>query len=380
MAASKSSGDTTPDRAARDRRLMALAVALGARQRGLTWPNPAVGAVLVDEADGEPLILAIGATQPGGRPHAERVALAAAGERARGATLYVSLEPCSHHGRTPPCADAVVEAGIARVVSALPDPDPRVAGQGHDRLRQAGIAVEVGCLGEEAWRAHRGHIVRVTKGRPAVTVKLARTTEGFAGVRQGPRLMITGEIANGRVHLMRAHADAVLVGLGTILADDPLLTVRLPGLEGRSPLRIVLDSGLRIPLGAQVVARARRHPTWVVTTEGAPIEAERALAAAGVEILRVPADPDGRVSLPEALRRLAERGLTSLFCEGGPALADALARQDLVDELVLVTGGSGRGRGDVPALGSALQERMDELRLVGEEQLGSDLFMFWEKP
>jgi len=380
MAAFDSPGTTTPDRAARDRRLMALAVALGARHRGLTWPNPAVGAVLVDEADGEPLILATGATQPGGRPHAERVALAAAGSRARGATLYVSLEPCSHHGRTPPCADAVVEAGIARVVSALPDPDPRVAGRGHDRLRQAGIAVEVGCLGEEARRAHRGHIVRVTQGRPAVTVKLARTTEGFAGVRQGPRLMITGEIANGRVHLKRAHADAILVGLGTILADDPLLTVRLPGLEGRSPLRIVLDSSLRIPLGAKVVAGAREHPTWIVATEAAPVEAERALTAAGVEVLRVPADPEGRVSLPDALRRLAERGLTSLFCEGGPALADALAQQDLVDELVLVTGGSGRGRGDVPALDLALQERMDELRLVGEEQLGSDLFMFWEKP
>ncbi|QFU16596.1 bifunctional diaminohydroxyphosphoribosylaminopyrimidine deaminase/5-amino-6-(5-phosphoribosylamino)uracil reductase RibD [Microvirga thermotolerans] len=359
---------------------MALAIALGARQRGLTWPNPAVGAVIVDEAQGEPLILAVGATQPGGRPHAERVALAAAGERARGATLYVSLEPCSHHGKTPPCADAVAEAGIARVVSAIADPDSRVAGKGHDRLRRAGIAVEVGCMAEEARRVHRGHIVRVTKGRPAVTVKLARTTEGFAGSRQGPRLMITGEIANGRVHLMRAHADAVMVGVGTILADDPLLTVRLPGLGQRSPLRVVVDSRLRIPLGSKVVAGARERPTWVVATEAAPVEAERALAAAGVEVIRVPADGEGRALLPEALRRLGERGLTSVLCEGGPALADALARLDLVDDLVLVTGGSGRGRGDVPALGLALQERMDGLRPAGEEQLGSDLFMFWERP
>ncbi len=372
--------DEPSDRTLQDERFMRLAIRLGERNLGLTWPNPSVGAVVVDESGAEPLIIAQGATQPTGRPHAERVALAAAGARARGATLYVSLEPCSHHGKTPPCADAVIESGIARVVSAIEDPDSRVAGLGHARLREAGIDVTVGCLRSEARRAHRGHITRVTQGRPAVAVKLARTTEGFAGSRNGARLMITGEIANARIHLMRAHADAVMVGIGTILADDPLLTVRLPGLEGRSPLRIIVDSHLRTPPTARVVAGAGDVPTWIVTTVGAPVEAERALAAHGAEVLRVPADGAGRVSLPEALHLLGARGLTRLFCEGGPDLADTLAKADLIDDLILVTGRSARGEGDVPALGLSLQDRMDALNLRADEQVGPDLFMYWEKP
>jgi diaminohydroxyphosphoribosylaminopyrimidine deaminase/5-amino-6-(5-phosphoribosylamino)uracil reductase len=364
----------------RDARFMRLAIALGERNLGRTWPNPSVGAVVVDESGEVPIVIAQGATQPGGRPHAERVALAVAGERAKGATLYVSLEPCSHHGKTPPCADAVVEAGVARVVSAIEDPDARVAGLGHLRLRQAGIEVTLGCLRREAFRAHRGHITRVTQGRPAVTVKLARTTEGLAGSRQGPRLMITGEIANARVHLMRAHADAIMVGVGTILADDPLLNVRLPGLETRSPIRIVIDSHLQTPAASRVVAGAQDIPTWIITTVEAPIEAERALAAQGVEVMRVAADGAGRVTVAEALQLLGARGLTRVFCEGGPALADALAKADLVDELVLITGRSARGEGDVPALGLSLQDRMDSLSLAADEQIGPDLLMFWEKP
>lgn len=370
----------TSDRTAQDERFMRLAIALGERNLGLTWPNPSVGAVIVDESGDAPVILAQGATQPGGRPHAERVALAAAGERARGATLYVSLEPCSHHGKTPPCADGVIEAGIARVVSAIEDPDSRVAGHGHARLRSAGIEVVTGCLEPLARRAHRGHITRVTKGRPAVTVKLARTTEGFAGSRQGPRLMITGETANAKIHLMRAHADAIMVGVGTVLADDPRLDVRLPGLENRSPICVVIDARLRTPPSARVVAGAREIPTWIVTTVAAPNEAEKTLVARGVEVLRVSSDETGRVSLPEALALLGTRGLTRVFCEGGPELADALAQADLIDELVLVTGRSARGQGDVPALGLALQDRMDTLNLSADEQVGSDLFMFWEKP
>jgi diaminohydroxyphosphoribosylaminopyrimidine deaminase/5-amino-6-(5-phosphoribosylamino)uracil reductase len=371
--------DKASDGIHQDERFMRLAIALGERNLGLTWPNPSVGSVVVDESGNAPVIIAQGATQPGGRPHAERVALAAAGERARGATLYVSLEPCSHHGKTSPCADAVVEAGIARVVSAIEDPDSRVAGLGHARLRAAGIEVVTGGLEPLARRAHRGHITRVTKGRPAVTVKLARTTEGLAGSRQGPRLMITGETANAKVHLMRAHADAIMVGVGTVLADDPLLNVRLPGLESRSPIRIVLDTRLRTPLASRIVAGAREIPTWVVTTVQAPVEAERALVAQGVEVLRVSGE-GGHVSLPEALTLLGTRGLTRVFCEGGPGLADALARADLIDELILITGRSARGQGDVPALGPTLQDRMDALALYADEQVGTDLFMFWEKP
>jgi diaminohydroxyphosphoribosylaminopyrimidine deaminase/5-amino-6-(5-phosphoribosylamino)uracil reductase len=368
------------DRAIQDERFMRLAIALGERNLGLTWPNPSVGSVVVDESGDAPVILSQGATQAGGRPHAERVALAAAGERARGATLYVSLEPCSHHGRTSPCADAVVEAGVARVVSALEDPDSRVAGLGHVRLREAGIDVTVGCLARDARRAHIGHITRVTNGRPAVTVKLARSTEGFAGSRRGQRLMLTGAITNAKVHLMRAHADAIMVGVGTLLADDPLLNVRLPGLEARSPIRIVVDSHLRTPPTARVVAGARDIPTWIVTTVTAPVEAEKALTEHGVEVMRVAAGESGRVLLPEALELLGTRGITRVFCEGGPELADALAAADLVDELVLVTGRSARGQGDLPALGPSLQDRMDHLDCWAEEQIGPDLFMFWERP
>ncbi|MBM6595521.1 bifunctional diaminohydroxyphosphoribosylaminopyrimidine deaminase/5-amino-6-(5-phosphoribosylamino)uracil reductase RibD [Microvirga pudoricolor] len=361
-----------------DRRLMALALTLGERNLGRTWPNPSVGAVVADE-DGS-LIVAGGATQPGGRPHAERVALASAGEAARGRTLYVSLEPCSHHGKSPPCSDAVIASGIRRVVSAIEDPDDRVAGRGHALLRAAGISVEVGCLADRARRSHRGHMTRVTKGRPAVTVKLARTTEGFAGSRSGPRLLITGEDARARVHLMRAHADAIMVGIGTILADDPFLDVRLPGLESRSPIRIVIDSGLRTPVGSRIVGDSGRVPTWIVTTAGASFEAERAFVASGAEVLRVEPDAAGRVDLGQALQLLGARGLTRVFCEGGPELANALARADLIDELTLATGRSARGQGDVPALGPDLQDFMDGLRLVGDEGAGSDLFMFWEKP
>jgi diaminohydroxyphosphoribosylaminopyrimidine deaminase/5-amino-6-(5-phosphoribosylamino)uracil reductase len=368
------------DRAIQDERFMRLAIALGERNLGLTWPNPSVGSIVVDESGDAPVILSQGATQAGGRPHAERVALAAAGARAKGATLYVSLEPCSHHGKTSPCADAVIEAGVTRVVSALEDPDSRVAGLGHARLREAGIDVTVGCLARDARRAHIGHITRVTKGRPAVTVKLARSTEGFAGSRQGPRLMLTGAIANAKVHLMRAHADAIMVGVGTLLADDPLLNVRLPSLEARSPIRIVVDSHLRTPPTARVVAGARDIPTWIVTAVTAPVEAEKALMAHGVEVLRVAADESGRVRLPEALELLGTRGITRVFCEGGPELAEALAEADLVDELVLVTGRSARGQGDLPALGPSLQDRMDLLDCRAEDRIGPDLFMFWERP
>jgi diaminohydroxyphosphoribosylaminopyrimidine deaminase / 5-amino-6-(5-phosphoribosylamino)uracil reductase len=368
------------DRAAQDERFMRLAIALGERNLGLTWPNPSVGSVIVDESGDAPVIVAQGATQPGGRPHAERVALAFAGELTRGATLYVSLEPCSHHGKTPPCAEGVIAAGIKRVVSAIEDPDSRVAGHGHNLLRSAGIEVVTGCLELLARRAHRGHITRVTKGRPAVTVKLARTTEGLAGSRQGPRLMITGEVANRKIHLMRSHADAIMVGVGTVLADDPLLNVRLPGLESRSPIRIVIDSSLRSPASARIATGAREIPTWIMTTVEASVETEKALVAQGVEVLRVSSDTNGRVSLPDALELLGARGLTRIFCEGGPDLADALAQADLIDELVLITGRSARGQGDVPALGLALQDRMDVLNLYADEQVGSDLFMFWERP
>ncbi|WP_201834021.1 bifunctional diaminohydroxyphosphoribosylaminopyrimidine deaminase/5-amino-6-(5-phosphoribosylamino)uracil reductase RibD [Microvirga zambiensis] len=371
------------ERIFQDERFMRLAIALGSRHLGLTWPNPSVGAVVVDESGAAPVVVAQGMTQPGGRPHAERMALEAAGERARGAALYVTLEPCatrSSRDHGPSCTDLIVAAGIGRLVVSVEDPSPHAAGQGPERFLRAGIPMSGGCLAEDGARLHRGHITRVSKGRPAVTVKLARSTEGFASSRQGPRLMLTGEVANARVHLMRAHADAIMVGAGTVLADDPLLNVRLAGLEDRSPVRIVVDSHLRTPAGARLVAGAREVPTWIVTTIDAPVEPERALVARGVEVMRVSANESGQVNLDEALRLLGTRGITTVFCEGGPALADALANADLIDELVLITGRSARGQGDMPALGPALQDRMDALNVRAEEQIGPDLFMFWERP
>jgi diaminohydroxyphosphoribosylaminopyrimidine deaminase / 5-amino-6-(5-phosphoribosylamino)uracil reductase len=264
-------------------------------------------------------------------------------------------------------------------VTALEDPDPRVSGRGHARLREAGVVVATGYLAEEARRAHRGHFSRVKTGRPAVSLKLAQTKDGMAGRRFGARLLITGEATQARVHLMRAHADAVMVGISTILADDPLLSVRLPGLEGRSPVRIVLDSRLRTPPTARLVESAGDIPTWIVATVGAPVENERALAARGVEVMRVDADGAGRVHLPGALRLLGARGLTRVLCEGGPDLAQSLARLGLIDELTLVSATTGGGEGDVLAVRPGLADAISSLRAVGVEDVGVDRFSYFER-
>lgn len=361
-----------------DHRAMRLALALGRRHLGLTWPNPSVGAVVV--ADGR--IVGQAATAPGGRPHAEPLALAMAGEAARGATLYVTLEPCSHHGRTPPCTDATIRAGIARVVTAMEDPDPRVSGRGHALLREAGITVETGLLRDEALRDHRGHVSRITRGRPSVHLKLARTRDGFAAPSGGDRLKITGAIADGAVHLWRAHADAIMVGIGTARADNPSLTVRLPGLSDRSPVRIVLDSTLRLTPSTHLVRGARDIPTLVVTGPNSPAHARRMLTSFGVELLPVAADANGRIDLRAALIALAETGLTRICSEGGPALADALAAHDLVDACTLITGPIDLGgAGGLPAIGPSLARRLAEgtLRQVESQAYGEDEAITYER-
>ncbi|GGC74040.1 riboflavin biosynthesis protein RibD [Chelatococcus reniformis] len=359
---------------------MRQALALGHRHLGRTWPNPSVGAVLVRPTANGPVVVGRGATQPGGRPHAEVVARAQAGAAARGATLYVTLEPCSHVGRTGPCADAMIEAGVARVVSAIEDPNPLVAGHGHARLAAAGVDVVVGVEAAAARQAHLGHFTRVREGRPAVTLKLARTLDGFAARVGGSRLMITEGAANARVHLMRAHADGILVGLGTVLADDPALNVRLPGMAESSPIRIVFDSQLNIPLAARLVATARDVPTWVVAAESAPAAREAMLVAAGVEVLRVaPAGAAGRLDPAAALRLLATRGLTRLLCEGGPALADALAEDDLIDEVVIVTGGVRLEVAGLAAVGPSLARALAGMRALPPLRAGPDRFAFYER-
>ncbi|WP_036266217.1 bifunctional diaminohydroxyphosphoribosylaminopyrimidine deaminase/5-amino-6-(5-phosphoribosylamino)uracil reductase RibD [Methylobacterium sp. 10] len=350
--------NVTETNTTQDRRFMRLALAIGRRNLGRTWPNPSVGAVVVTGERGRERIIGQGVTAPGGRPHAEPLALAMAGEGARGATLYVTLEPCSHHGATPPCVDAIIASGITRVVTAMEDPDSRVAGRGHARLAETGIAVTQDVIRDEAARDHRGHVTRVTKGRPSLHLKLARTLDGFAAGAPDERLRITGPIADGAVHLWRAHADAILVGIGTARADDPSLTVRLPGLSQRSPLRIVLDSTLRLSPASHLVRSARDIPTLVVTTRSAPIHTKRMLASFGVETVQVSASSHGRIDLSAALARLAEHGLTRICCEGGPQLADSLAAADLVDVCTLVTAPRAIGGKGLPAVGEALRTRL----------------------
>ncbi|MGH6771431.1 MAG: bifunctional diaminohydroxyphosphoribosylaminopyrimidine deaminase/5-amino-6-(5-phosphoribosylamino)uracil reductase RibD [Xanthobacteraceae bacterium] len=355
-----------------DTRFMALALALGRRGLGRTWPNPAVGAVVVRDGGAGPVIVGRGWTQGGGRPHAETEALKRAGEAARGATVYVTLEPCSHHGKTPPCADAIIAAGIARVVSAMVDPNPDVAGAGHWRMAERGIVVEVGVGGEEARCDHAGHIRRVVDGRPHVALKLAVSADGKAGLAGRRPVAITGSAVRNRVHLMRATYDAVLTGIGTALSDDPLLTCRLPGTEARSPVRIVLDGELRLPSDGRLATTAGSTPLWVVTGETAPREREAALRARGVEVLRT-ADPH---DLPVVLRLLARRGITRLMVEAGPILSAAFVAADLIDEAVLFHSPNLLGSNAIDALeGQPLGALTQSPRLarIGNETAGPDI-------
>lgn len=317
-----------------DAHFMAVALALGARERGRTWPNPAVGAVVVQEKGGTPVVVGRGWTQAGGRPHAETEALRRAGAATRGATLYVTLEPCSHHGRTPPCADAIAAAGIARVVSAIEDPNPLVAGQGHARLRAAGIAVDVGVGAPEARRAHAGHTRRIRDARPHVALKLAVSADGKVGLFGRRPAVITGETTRARVHRMRADHDAVLTGIGTVLSDDPLLTCRLPGMAGRSPVRVVLDTHLQMPLASKLVRSMDVAPVWVVAGPVADAAREFALSARGITVLRM-GTAGSRIDLAAAVHELAARGITRLMVEAGPTLAAALLRAELVDKAVV---------------------------------------------
>jgi diaminohydroxyphosphoribosylaminopyrimidine deaminase / 5-amino-6-(5-phosphoribosylamino)uracil reductase len=366
-------------RAQEDHRFMALALALGRRGLGNAWPNPAVGAVVV-RPGGE--IAGRGWTQPGGRPHAETEALRRAGPAARGATLYVTLEPCSHYGRTPPCTEAIIAAGIARVVSALEDPNRKVAGRGHRLLRDAGIAVDVGVGAEAARHAHAGHIRRVCDGRPHVTLKLAISADGKAGLAGRKPAAITGEVARARVHLMRAMNDAVLIGIGTALADDPQLTCRLPGMAARSPVRVVLDAALRLPPDAALVRGAGETPVWAIAGPEGGEGAEQVLTARGVIVMRCAAS-GGRVALAAALALLAGKGITRLMVEGGPTVAAAFVAADLVDEAALLRSPRRIGEGGIDALEAMpLSALAASPRLAsrGIEALGEDTIETLERP
>jgi diaminohydroxyphosphoribosylaminopyrimidine deaminase / 5-amino-6-(5-phosphoribosylamino)uracil reductase len=364
MAAETATGDT-------DLAHMRAALVLAQRGLGNVWPNPAVGCVLV--RDGR--VVGRGWTGRGGRPHAETEALRRAGRRARGATAYVSLEPCSHQGLTPPCAEALIAARIRRVVAAVEDPDPRVSGSGIARLRAAGLAVDVGLCAAPAAEINAGFFSRVRRGRPLVTLKLATTLDGRIAMPSGESRWITGPAARGRAHLLRARHDAVMVGIGTVLADDPELTCRLPGLGDRSPVRVVVDRQLRLPNTARLVAESGAKPTWIATSHPADPGRRRSLQDRGVEMIDVAADEKG-LDLAALLAALGDRGITRLLLEGGARLAAAFLKARLVDRVAwfhapVLIGGDG-----VPAVaaldlgGLAEAPTFERLAL---ETVGADL-------
>ncbi|MGI9385425.1 MAG: bifunctional diaminohydroxyphosphoribosylaminopyrimidine deaminase/5-amino-6-(5-phosphoribosylamino)uracil reductase RibD [Methyloligellaceae bacterium] len=342
---------------ANDTDFMRIALRLARRGLGRAWPNPSVGAVIVQESSGE--IVGRGWTQPGGRPHAEVVALEEAQGRAQGATLYVTLEPCAHHGQTPPCADAIIAAGVRRVICAIEDPDPRVRSAGLRRLTEAGIEVATGTLGDEAHRTAQGHILRITLRRPFVQLKLAVGSDGRMAPGDGAPVWVTGEAARAQAHMLRARADAILVGRGTVAADNPSLTCRLPGMAAWSPVRIVLDSALRTPETAKLLSESDLAPTWLVCGEGAPQDRQAALEGQGGTVLRAPADAGGTLDLGSVLAQLAERGITRLMVEGGPSVARAFLDADLVDEAVLFVGHAPAGS---TGLMPFVSEGLDRLR------------------
>ncbi len=364
---------------AADQRFMQLVLTLGRRGQGRTRPNPAVGALVVKDG----VIVGRGWTQPGGRPHAEPEALKRAGEAARGATLYVTLEPCSHIGKSPPCADAIIAAGIARVVSAIEDPNPEVAGQGHAKLRAAGIAVDIGLGAAEAARDHAGHFRRVRDKRPHVILKLAVSSDDKIGAAGRKPVAISGEAAKARMHLLRAQCDAILVGIGTVRADDPLLTCRLPGMAARSPVRVVLDRSLRIPGSSRLVHSARETPLWVMTSNLAEAPAAMKLGGAGAQLIRVAAATTSRgLDLASVLHELSGKGITRLLVEGGARVASSFVAAGLVDEVWLLRGADPVGADGVAALDALPLTAITQsprFRVRASETLQKDTLTIYER-
>ncbi|QBY02735.1 bifunctional diaminohydroxyphosphoribosylaminopyrimidine deaminase/5-amino-6-(5-phosphoribosylamino)uracil reductase RibD [Rhodophyticola sp. CCM32] len=357
---------------------MRLALSLGARGQGRVWPNPAVGCVIVKEGR----VLGRGWTAPGGRPHAEPQALAQAGAGANGATAYVSLEPCAHHGVTPPCVEALIAASVARVVIAMDDPDPRTDGQGMARLQAAGIAVTMNVLEDQARRAHAGFISRVTRGRPALTLKLATSFDGRIATASGESKWITGAAARRVVHGLRARHDAVMIGAGTARADDPSLTIRDLGLS-HQPVRIVISRKLDIPEGGALARSADTVPLWLCHGAGeVPAKVEAAWRARGAVLIGCATAPGGQLDLSDVMQALGRAGLTRVFCEGGGALAATLLAGDLVDDLLGFTAGLVLGAEGQPAIGAmgvaALQEA-PRFTLRSTRAIGPDILHQWTR-
>lgn len=361
-----------------DRRFMAAAIRFSSKNAGRTSTNPSVGTLIVRDDGHGPVIVGRGVTAIGGRPHAETEALAEAGDLARGATAYVTLEPCAHHGSTPPCANALVNAGISRVVGAATDPDSRVSGRGYAILRQAGIEVVEGVLASEAADLMAGYLTRSLKKRPEVILKLALSQDGKIGLPGQGQIMITGEVSRRQVYMMRAASDAILIGIGTAIEDDPELTVRLPGLASRSPARIVLDRTARLPLTSKLVSTIRDVPLMVAACAEAGLARRAALESAGVQMLATETF-DGRVALPELLEDLAAKGMSTLMVEGGAATARYFIEEGLADRIVIF-------RGAVVIGEHGLAAPIDEdhmpagFNLVREAVFGDDRVTEWVRP
>ncbi len=360
---------------ATDGNFMKAALSLAERGLGNVAPNPAVGCVLVKDG----VIVGRGWTQKGGRPHAETEALARAGAAARGATAYVTLEPCAHHGRTPPCAEALIAAGIVRVVGAVGDPDPRVSGRGYEMLSKAGIEVVEDVCEAEARRLNEGFFLRIREARPLVTLKLATSADGKTATHSGQSRWITNEASRARGHLLRATHDAIMVGSATAIVDDPELTCRLPGLDARSPIRIVADGRLRLPLTSKLVRDARRTPVWLLTFAGGDVARRAAFEACGVALIDVPAGADGLMDMKAALALIAERGVTRLLVEGGARLAASLMQAKLVDRIEWfraprIVGGDGYSAIatlGIDVLANAPSLSLDETLPLGDDTLSS---------
>jgi len=348
--------------AAIDHAMMRHALTLARRGLGRTWPNPSVGAVIWRMEGNQPIIVGRGFTQSGGRPHAETEAIAMAGEAARGASMAVTLEPCAHQGKTPPCAEAIIKAGIQRVISAMTDPDPRVDGGGHALLRAAGIDVGTGVLADEARAVNLGFIHKVIDQRPLITLKLAQTADGYAGVT-GRQLMVSSASSKQRVHLARANHDAIMVGVGTVLADNPDLTCRLPGMMQFSPIRIVIDTHLSTPMNSRLVETCGTVPTWILIGPNVSEKSVEVMQEKGVIIERVSSNANGHLDMRDAMRVLANRGLTRILSEGGPMLAETLVEADLVDTVEIYTSPDRLGREGVLAVRPGLRVRIENKHL-----------------
>lgn len=360
-----------------DSAFMYAALALARRGLGITAPNPSVAALVVDERVSPPRMLGRGLTAKGGRPHAEALALAQAGEAARGATLFVTLEPCAERSKRdygPSCTERILESGIARVVIGAPDPSPFAAGQGAARLKAAGLEVIEGVLQEEAARLNLGHCLRMRLGRPFMRLKIAQTADGFAATADHKPLAITGEETRAVVHRMRADVDALITGIGTILADDPRLDVRLPGMADCSPLKVVLDTGGRIPPEAQIIRDAARVPVLIATAAPDHVIAKLG-ARAGVEVIAIPKAGE-RLDLAALLGALSARGITRVMVEAGPRLCESFATAGFCDELVLLTGPNLIQHGLV-ALGPGLLAWRSDAQLAETRQIGPDMMQIY---